>query len=285
MSRQPLFIMNPNLSGAYKKRPRTTKECIPNVPAQDAVLQRHVGIEIEVEHCGDFAWGDFSGMRAWVSERDGSLRGDDAREFKTRFPSTCEDGVLALRSFFKMVSHIRDASSKEYFLFSERTSIHIHVDVRDLYIEQIKAAAKLYMIFEKSFFDFIGRERYHNIFCIPLAESQILDVPQGNRWMNNWEKYSALNMAPINNFGTIEFRGMAGNDNCEHIVAWLMMVTALVQFAQEHSPEAVDEMINELKTESQYQLLADRIMGTDLSRLLTMFPEASDSAASMSKFL
>jgi hypothetical protein len=246
-------------------------------------LQRHVGIEIEVEKCGE---GNFR-LNNWNVEKDGSLRGADAYEFKTMFPSTCYDNLRALQEFFNRVRVLRTKKLAE-FDFSERTSIHVHVDVRDLTQEEIKSMVKMYMIFERSLFDLVGRERRHNIFCIPLCESSVLDNQGPNRigtWWGHWDKYSACNLAPLANFGTVEFRIMAGNDNQELIEAWVLMLCSLAEFAAHNSPKIISGIIDTLKTESQYMQLADTIFGTTLSRLLTIFPEASDSAASLTKLL
>jgi hypothetical protein len=158
--------------------------------------------------------------------------------------------------------------------------------VRDLTEEQIKSMVKLYMIYEKSFFDLVGRERRHNIFCIPISESSLLNGGRGrDSWWQHWEKYSACNLQPLANFGTVEFRIMAGNDNMELISTWVLMLCALAEYAAHNTPENVDETIDTLKTESHYMLLADNIFGCNMSRLLTIFPEASDSAASLTKLL
>lgn len=282
MKSLPLYRKNHNLSKRWHQLPAELLKHVDTkgVPYQEEVLQRHVGIEIECEKCGDTAFR----LSRWQVERDGSLRGEDAYEFKTMFPSTCYDSLLALQEFFSRVEHLRKAG-RAMFDFSERTSIHVHIDVRDLTEEQIKSMVKLYMIYEKSLFDLVGRERRHNIFCIPLCESNLLNGGRLGSWWQHWEKYSACNLHPLANFGTVEFRIMAGNDNLDLISTWVLMLCALAEYAAHNSPEVVDETINTLKTESQYQMLADNIFGCNLSRLLTIFPEASDSAASLTKLL
>lgn len=279
---KPLFMQNHNLCRQWKRNSTDLP-----APSYDLVfpvdtLNRHVGVEIEVEQCGPM---NYPMMMYWSIERDGSLRGDDAREFKTVFPCTCYDAMLALGEFFSLVE-MRRKVKKSLFNFNERTSIHVHVDVRDLTEAQIKAATKLYMIFERSFFDLIGRERRHNIFCIPVSESNLVVAKRREKgFYRDWDKYCALNLAPINNFGTIEFRGMAGNDNQKLIEAWVLIVASLVEYAAQTPPKVIDECITTLKTESQYMQLASNTLGGSLASLLTIFPEASDSAASLTKLL
>jgi Putative amidoligase enzyme len=281
MRQRPLYMEQIQLDRAYRNLPNPRVEEALGVPYPKEALQRHVGIEIEVEKCGETAFR----VTKWNVEKDGSLRGHDAYEFKTFFPSTCQDGLDALAEFFGMVARKR-AKGEGEFDFSERTSIHIHVDVRDLSTKEILSLTKLYAIFEKSFFDLVGRDRRHNIFCIPLSESALIgDAKKGNFWWGKWEKYCAINLAPLITFGTVEFRGMAGNDNQALIRCWLLMLVSLAEFAAHHSPEEINAMIDTLKVESQYQQLANDIFGYELASLLTMFPEASDSAASLTKLL
>lgn len=287
MKKRPLFLAHPQLSSCLSNNPVIVKEeQRGRLPFPVETLSRHVGIEIEVENCGGFAAYDYPGMEHWGIDRDASLRGDSAYEFKTEFPMTCFDSLKALSSFFSMVSSIREAYPKR-FHFSERTSIHVHVDVRDLTEDEVKSVAKLYMIFEKSLFDFAGRARYHNIFCIPLSESSLLsdDRQQPKVWWAKWDKYCALNLKTVLTFGSVEFRAMAGNDNEELISAWVLMLASLVEYCAQTPSEKVDEIINTLKTESQYQQLADEIFGTHYSRTLTMFPNDADAAASLTKLL
>jgi hypothetical protein len=111
------------------------------------------------------------------------------------------------------------------------------------------------------------------------------DAAKNNKWWGKWEKYCAINLAPLDTFGTVEFRGMAGNDNVPLIRSWLLMLTSLAEYASHYSPEEINAMIDTLKVESQYHQLASDIFGSDLAGLLRMFPEASDSAASLTKLL
>lgn len=283
---KPLFMWMPDINQSWSDWNGTIPKMVPEtLPNLANVMRRHVGVEIEVEKCGNMNFRDFPGIAgAWNIEKDASLRGQDAYEFKTVFPSNCAEVLEALKGFYDMVDAIRKAE-RGVFDFSERTSIHIHVDVRDLTSKQIKALVKLYMIYEKSFFDFIGRHRYHNVFCIPVAESTLLNKPRGKTFYSEWDKYCALNLATLQQFGTVEFRGMAGTDDVKTIIAWVLMVTCLVEQAASIPPEEVDSIINDLKVESQYQQLIRDLLGDDYAELLTMFPEASDQAASLTKLL
>lgn len=280
MMEKPLFLLNRDLSRKWMKIELPPDSYGLNHPKD--TLNRHVGIEIEVERCGD---AQFPRLSFWDITKDGSLRGEDAYEFKTHFPLTAYHSLQALDEFFGMVERRRGTKHPELFDFSERTSIHVHVDVRDLTESQIKTAVKMYMIFERSLFDFSGRDRRHNIFCIPVSESAVLGGRQGRTFYAFWEKYCALNLVTLSTFGTMEFRSMAGNDHKELIQSWVLLLASLVDFASRVTPNEASAIINSLKTESQYHQLAIKIFGERLANMLTMFPEASDSAASLTKLL
>lgn len=247
------------------------------LPYTKGTFQRHVGVEIEVENTVDIK------PQGWIVERDGSLRGDTAREYKSKFPCTCLDAFERLDDIYSRINAVREKKGKGMFDFNERTSIHVHVDVRDLSINQAKSAIKLYMIFEKSFFDLVGRERLHNIFCIPVSESNVFNRNRGREWWQQWDKYCALNAQPVAGFGTLEFRQMMGNDNVRLIKSWVLLLASLVEYAKNTSPQAIDEEINTLKVESQYMHLARRIFGPVLADTLTIFPEEADCAATATK--
>lgn len=286
MLERPLFLEYPNLSGVLEGRNHTHE--VPTwlqqfaIPYPQQVRRRHVGVEIEVEDCTHLACSPMG----WEMDRDGSLRGEYALEYKTLFPCSLETAWGRLQGWKAMVDNVR-AQYKKAFNFSERTSIHVHVDVRDLRLSQIKNIVKLYLIFERSFFDKVGRHRRHNIFCVPVSESVATQryFIRAENWMRKWEKYAALNIAPVRHFGTVEFRAMAGTDNIHLILQWMLLCTSLVEFAKHTHDADIAEIISSIKSESQYERLAQRIFGPVLAGALTFFPDEMDQAASVAKMI
>lgn len=278
MQKRPIFLDMMGLNQRYDEIRKFPSWIFTfDLPYPKQTFQRHVGIEIEVEDTLDIK------PKGWSVEKDGSLRGAAAREYKTLMPCTCLNAFGNLDDIYSRINSCREKNPNA-FKFSERTSIHVHVDVRDLTIEQIKGAMKLYMIFEKSFFDLVGRERKHNVFCIPLSDSYIsAKVMDRNDWWRMWEKYCAFNAQPVASFGTLEFRQMSGNDNVELIKTWVLMLSSLIEFAKQKDLAHIEELIDSLKVESQYMQLARNIMGEQLANKLTIFPDESDNAATATK--
>ncbi len=124
------------------------------------VSDSYVGIEIEVENLRDYK-GDFV---YWQDKEDGSLR-DNGREYVTyTIPAS-----LVPYAITELQEFLTEVNPK--YSFSTRTSVHVHLNVRDLTFKQLHALSIVYMLFEKAFYKFAGRDRYKNIFCVPHADS------------------------------------------------------------------------------------------------------------------
>ena len=165
-----------------------------------------VGIEIELEgtqNAYDFR-SDY-----WEVKEDGSLRG--GHEFVFRGPTGGRDlynAVVELDTFL----HTRNPDG------NWRCSTHVHVDVRDMTARQLKNLILIYTVLEKFLFKLSGFHRYKNNFCCALgfAQQQLKVLVKNwnkegaydfsNAVIQGWDKYSALNLLPISNFGSVEFR-------------------------------------------------------------------------------
>lgn len=281
--KRPIYLCNPEL-GQHVDRDKDYLPCDLGrffLPYPHETMKRCVGVEIEVEGCGNELDWPVGLANGWTVEKDPSLRGPGAKEFILQHPSSLARGIHRVRSFFKHVEQYREEEPGT-FVFSERTSIHVHVDVRALTWLEVLSVARLYLVFEKSLFDLVGRQRYHNIFCTPLSATLACNGEEDGFRV---DKYCALNLKTTGTIGTVEFRGMAGTDDHESIVRWMTMCASLVEFCFQNSPDKVRSMINTLKTESQYQMLADSIWGNVFGRALTMFPESSDDNATLARLI
>lgn len=176
--------------------------CTPHV--QVAGVTR-VGIEIELENISS---SDLN-TEYWRSITDGSLR-NSGREFVFNGPHGGTDLFLACVELDTFLS--RQSPDGSW-----RCSTHVHVDVRDLTSEQLKNVLLTYLVYEKLLFRLSGFQRYTNNFCsaFGFAQHQLSILAQnwtqeGEQFFhyvaNSWDKYSALNLRPLANFGSIEFR-------------------------------------------------------------------------------
>lgn len=126
---------------------------------------------------------------------------------------------------------------------SPRTSIHVHVNVLDMTVGQLRKLMLMYLILEPIFFKISG-SRHNNIFCVPLVHSilpleRFFNTQNQDNFFNaieHWTKYAALNCKPMLATGSIEFRHHCGTKEYEDIEAWMLFIDDLFNFAKEELP-------------------------------------------------
>ena len=190
---------------------------------QPLLANRDVGIEIECEGENLKVWES----PYWKIEDDGSLRGV--------FPTGRAEYVLKkpipIKSVGKAMDDIILAQKEAKFNFSFRTSVHVHVNVQELTEKELVSMIYTYLLLEEAFMNYCGKERKGNRFCLRLQDADgILDfvnsiVEHGLPWFvaNSREdhmRYSAINLAALRKYGSLEFRGMRGTMDKTIITNW-----------------------------------------------------------------
>ena len=201
------------------------------------------GIEIEAEGRDMRA----VHTRYWHSEDDGSLRGhypESRSEFVLNAPITAKEVVPALN---ELVAALKGAT----FDFSFRTSVHVHMNVQDFTHNQILNMVYTYMLLEEPLMTYCGKSRKANRFCLRLGDAEgLMDVVE--RMVKDGEfmyahcndncRYSAINLAALNKYGSIEFRGMRGNMDIDVIQTWTRALGAIHAYAAaQESPTQIRE--------------------------------------------
>lgn len=229
-----------------------------NYPVVDK--NTYLGIEVEVENVQSF----MQASPYWRMTEDGSLR-NDGREFITP-PIRAWRIEQALTTLFdKQIN--RDVD------FSERTSIHVHMNIRTLTVAQLEALVITYLLFERCLFNFVEKRRYNNVFCVPVCETQMgryLDrlILNGNP-IFQWQKYTALNLLPITEKGTIEFRHMQGTQDIKKLMTWINLILCLKKFALRNDPEYIWHRVTSLNTTSEYRMFGEEVFGPLLEEIYT----------------
>lgn len=186
-----------------------------------------VGIEIEVE--GD---GLYKGkMVYWKAIRDGSLRGKDNAEYVLSAPVKRKDVTKVLQYFRKTM--IKNLCVLD--LSSQRTSVHVHINVQDIDFTQIINYFCLYSIFEDALVKWCGANREGNLFCLRLKDASYLidhvaNIVATGSWYgfgSNDIRYASINMAAIHKYGSMEFRAMRGTVDIGIINTWVCMLLQL----------------------------------------------------------
>lgn len=178
----------------------------PTIQAHPMILGTHLaGVEIELENLPSVR----NRFSYWEAKGDGSLRNNGA-EFVCSSPWGGRDLYNA-------------AIEIDTFLFNNspdeswRCSTHVHIDSRDMTVQQVKFMILTYAMYERVLFRLSGWHRYKNNFCSSLgfAQDQIRTISSAWQYdngdffqtlVNNWDKYSAINFLPMSSFGSIEFR-------------------------------------------------------------------------------
>jgi hypothetical protein len=182
----------------------------------------------------------------WKKEADNSLK-DNGMEFTLPVWSTnVEEWLNELFSCFNQAES------------SPRCSVHVHANVTDFTLPQLKALILLYVIFERVLYRFSGK-RWNNIYCVPVqtwAVGMDLDIYNFDDLRMVFPKYSGINIFPDqardNILGTVEFRHMAGNKNVMYIKTWVEIIALLVKYAQEQNYNDMKARISDMRHTSQY---------------------------------
>lgn len=233
------------------RRPELNVDCIQqyilSLPPKikKFVENKLIGIEIEVEQAAVGFSSPF-----WAVERDGSLR-NHGLEYKTVYPTKVGDLWLALKEYKRWVEESRKEFARA-FQSTERCSTHVHVDVRLMDEEDIQKLVAIYVLLEDALFNYCGPDRKQNVFSVPLNSIGLYEM-SARDLIQNWDKYSALNLRTIGQFGTVEFRGMVGTDNIEYIMTWTVICALLVVAAELTPKQVLWDMLKDLKTSSDYK--------------------------------
>lgn len=226
------------------------------------------GIEIECEG---------EQMRAiknkiWKSEPDGSLRGEypeSACEYVLSKPIRFEDVEPALDH---LIHHNKDAE----FKLSFRTSVHVHVNVQLMTIDQLLNLVYTYLLLEQPLVNYCGDNRKANRFCLRLRDAEgLLDSVNmlfstgydGFQYLrNDRNRYASINLEAFNKYGSIEFRAMRGTMDKAIIMPWVSMLNNIKKFAMEmENPKAIHDLFRSVGANAFMQT----VLGEENTKILT----------------
>lgn len=228
------------------------------------------GMEVEVENVPDpvVRW---QKQPYWTITTDNSLR-DYGFEFITP-PLRADQFEGALKQLnYSLPNNCR---------FTPRTSVHVHMNVRDLNIEQINSLILIYTVMEGVLFNWVGT-RKDNVFCIPIIDTDYVQnyitfVNDPRNMVESWNKYTAFNMQPVCTKGTVEFRHMYGTANVNILLKWINILSKLKQFAKKYTLMQVKSTILELNSNSQYEMFIDDVFEDYAEELKRTTPNLQES--------
>lgn len=216
------------------------------------------GIEVEVEnHHMNRQPND----HVWLVKGDGSLR-NNGMEWIT-LPIEARYTPIALQEL------LGEGLAKEC-CFSPRTSIHVHLDMQKHTTTQVVDVVMLYTLMEDLLYRYTGRGRAKNIYCVPIVDTSMLHALSQRtlkQVLQNWAKYSGLNLLPLNTYGTIEFRHMHGTFDVTKVARWIRMLVSMVEYCLTQGTENIRKLaLSDQRTFDMGKLLTE-VFGEDASFL------------------
>ena len=231
-----------------------------------------VGVELEIEGWNDDNPKEYKGF---VFEVDNSLRNNGVE-------------AVTLPMFSKYVPNLLTNFFKTFGItennYSHRCSTHVHINAQNLHVEQVRSICVLYQALERVILSYVGNDRDNNIFCVPWHQCNISQdfvnkfTQDLNLTTRSWQKYTALNILPLRDRGTLEFRHLEGTCNVARITEWINLIGCIVRYATEVSYETIVETIVNMNTVSNYGAFVEHIF-REFSTALTTLPEYEENLA------
>jgi len=213
-----------------------------------------VGVELEIE-----GWEHGVPRHTGFSfEEDGSLR-NNGMEAITK-PTKAKYIPKLLEGFFKHFEITPDN-------YSGRCSTHVHVNCQDLTTDQVQIVCLLYQVLERPLFGFIGHERDGNIFCVPWNQCNLTFdfvkkfTEDPHSTARTWQKYTALNLIPLRDRGTLEFRHLEGTCDVERITAWINIISSMFKYAMNNTYDDFKTSIINMNSISNYGDFIHQVLG------------------------
>ena len=218
-----------------------------------------IGIEIEAEgpHGGANPASKWQHNRIqanrnpkyWITKEDHSLRNGVEYVTTTAVPLSELDACLAEFAEF--------SKDTKYRTESIRTSVHYHINVGDLTLNQVLAAIVGYWLLETPLVGTQPAYRIGNLHCLRVSDADFLvndlcsalekeAVPLVEGFLGDNVKYAALNLNTVYRFGSLEFRFNAGSTDIKEIGEWARFFHTMVhRFAKLGDPAGVVRFVEQ----------------------------------------
>lgn len=231
-------------------------------------VEGEVGLEIEVEGSGLPAVFDNN----WTSTHDGSLRGESMEYVFKKPVSVATSSLLigSLKAKFK--------SSGAIIKESERSGVHVHINVQDLTVPQYFNMLTIYYIVEEMLVKYCGQSREGNLFCLRLKDSGYVshileklakDPRKIERYLfTDQLRYGAVNLKATAQYGSLEFRCMRGTTDSTVLNTWIGTLSRIKEVAKTYpSPQ---EIIDSFSVDG-VDVFLDKVLGENKDMYCSQF--------------
>lgn len=172
----------------------------------------------------------------WAYTHDGSLRGDDNAEYILDKPTKFDEVPQAIDELWHMFNEYGSILDE-----SNRTSVHVHLNVQQWYLNRVCSFFGLYFIVEDILTHWCGDHRVGNLFCLrakdaPGIVSRLKQFFKSEHpWMiDEGLHYSGLNAHALKKLGSVEVRTMRGVNNPETIKTWVAVLERIYRLSGEY---------------------------------------------------
>lgn len=258
-----------------------------DIPVQNNLPPFGCGIEVEVEGINlDNLHPAVN--KFWGLSSDGSLRNNGVEFVSKYLPDIAVIPALSLL-------HEALTTSQPHHSFSERTSVHVHLDFRTLSIQNLCSFLLTYVTIERLLFLFAGNHRFDSVYCVPscvgdashvmqrlfsLKSPEILVHMIGDLMEVFGRHYAALNLDNLfihghntsSPTGTVEFRHMEGTIDVKRLTTWITLLGRLRYFAMITPKETVISLLKDINTTSAYIEYLNQIFGAYHMALTNPYP-------------
>jgi len=204
-----------------------------------------IGIEVEVENVTRVGSG-INGL--WQEITDGSLRNNGREYITLPFPANFAPDAL---------NNLLTVGLSNNCSFSPRTSVHVHLNMQDMTTDKVGDLLLVYTVFENALFRFVGKSRARNPYCVPITQTSLLRGWATHSWRARWEKYAGLNLNPLQDKGTVEFRHMHGTFDVRKLAIWIDLITSLKEYVKNNPTKAIRSRLSALTPNDVPELMKD----------------------------
>lgn len=236
-------------------------------PGHRAAFTGVTGLELEMEAKNnlpregtlDGITGRDTGAR-WTTHDDGSLRGSSIEYVLSQPCSRDEIEPMVEALFMALTKH------KTVLINSNRCSTHVHKNISGKTVNLITSALAVFCTFEDVFIPWCGEERVNNHFCLANRDSPVVVNAWNNylktgsqRWSRDL-KYSALNLVPIFDRGSMEVRCGPVPDSADKVVKWVKFVDSMFEYAfkEFENPQSIAYALSERGGYAVFQALCGK---------------------------
>ena len=216
---------------------------------------RKFGVELETSSCDDYQ--DIQGETVFGCKEDGSITG---KEFISPILYG-DEGLDAIRAFCKLARG---------FDVDKNCGFHVHINVRDLTVSQLKAVAYAYHKTAEAWNSFVPSSRRTNYYCKRHSwkPENLARIETEEEWSNfisdsddgAGDRYHWVNLASYRRHRTVEIRVHSATLAPDKICNWVKAHTRFVDAVKDMSNSMIDRKFGirpETQRKGLYQVWGD----------------------------